>query len=60
MDCLALRKHVLDLSWAKFLIASKINVTLTPINHEGCAHEGFGDDILGPAGIARLLGRSNG
>ena len=32
MDCLALRKQVLDLSWAKFLIAPKINVTLTPIN----------------------------
>ena len=44
-------------------MAIKINVTLTPINHEGCADEGFGDDILGPAGpagIARLLGRSNG
>ena len=61
MDCLALRKQVLDLSWAKFLIATNINVTLTPINvidHEGCAHEGFDDG--GPAGIARLRGHSNG
>jgi hypothetical protein len=41
-------------------MALKINVTLTPINHEGCAHEGIGDDGLCTAGIARLLGRSNG
>jgi hypothetical protein len=40
------------------LIAANINVNLIPINHEGFAHEGIDDD--GPAGIARLLGRSNG
>ena len=51
---------MLSLYLAKFLIAANINVTLTPINYEGCAHEGFGDDGLGPAGIARLLAGSNG
>ena len=52
---------MLSLLKAKFLIATNINVTLTPINvidHEGCAHEGFDDG--GPAGIARLRGHSNG
>jgi hypothetical protein len=41
-------------------MTANINVTLTPINHEGCAHEGIDDDGRCPAGIARLLGRSNG
>ena len=59
MDCLALRKQVLDLSWAKFLIASKINVTLTPINQEGFAHESFGNVDLCLADVARLLGSPN-
>jgi hypothetical protein len=59
MDCLALRKQVLDLSWAKFLIASNINVTLTPINQEGFAHESFGNVDLCLADVARLLGSSN-
>ncbi len=60
MDCLALRKQVLDLSWAKFLIALKINVTLNPIYLERFVHESFSDVGLCPAGIARLLGHSNG
>ena len=52
---------MLSLLKAKFLIATNINDTLTPINvidHEGCAHEGFDDG--GSAGIARLRGHSNG
>ena len=51
---------MLSLYLGKFLIAANINVTLTPINDEGCAHEGIGDDGLGFVGIARLLDRSNG
>ncbi len=60
MDCLSLRKQVLDLSWAKFLMAPKINVNLTPIYEERFEHESFSDVGLCPAGIARLLGHSNG
>ena len=59
MDCLALRKQVLDLSWAKFLIGPKINVNLTSIYEEGFAHESFGNVDLCLADVARLLGSSN-
>lgn len=45
---------------AKFLMASNINVTLTSINQERFVHESFGDVVLCPAGIARLLAGSNG
>ena len=60
MDSLALRKQVLDLSWAKFLMAPKINVNLTPIYEERFEHESFGDVGLCPSGFARLLTGSNG
>jgi hypothetical protein len=39
---------------------SRINVTLTSINQERFVHESFGDVVLCPAGIARLLAGSNG
>jgi hypothetical protein len=37
----------------------QINVTLTPINQEGFAHESFGNVDLRLADVARLLGNSN-
>jgi hypothetical protein len=51
---------VLSLFLAKFLIAANINVTLTPINDERLAHEGFGDDGLALVVFTRLLACSNG